>query len=83
MRDFTCQGGIFFIENYEFTLLLYLRKTSEIVKPKRKKWGNLDLNQGPAGYEGGGPPYNPVPSNRYEYDGKGLKAKILLEFIGF
>ena len=22
-----------------------------------KKWGNLDLNQEPAGYEGGGPPY--------------------------
>ena len=34
-------------------------------------------------YEGGGPPYNPIPSNRYEYNGKGLKAKILLDFIGF
>ena len=34
-----------------------------------------------AGYEGGGPPYNPIPSNRYEYDGKGLKAKMLLDFI--
>jgi site-specific DNA recombinase len=31
-----------------------------------KGWGNLDLNQGPAGYEGGGPPYNPILSNRYE-----------------
>ncbi len=39
--------------------------------------------QGPTDYEGGGPPYNPIPSYRYEYDGKGLKAKMLLEFIGF
>jgi site-specific DNA recombinase len=31
-----------------------------------KGWGKLDLNQRPAGYEGGGPPYNPIPSNRYE-----------------
>ena len=53
----------------------------EIIKIER--WGNLDLNQGPTGYEGGGPPYNPIPSNRYEYDGKGFLIKMLLEFIGF
>ncbi len=48
-----------------------------------REWGNLDLNQGPTGYEGGGPPYNPIPSNRYEYDSKGFLVKKLLAFIGF
>lgn len=41
------------------------------------------LNLRPAGYEGGGPPYNPIPSNRYEWDDKGFMAKMLLDFIGF
>ena len=31
-----------------------------------KGWGKLDLNQRPAGYEGGRLPYYPLPSNRYE-----------------
>jgi site-specific DNA recombinase len=34
-------------------------------KRSPKGWGKLDLNQRPAGYEGGGPPYNSAPSNRY------------------
>jgi hypothetical protein len=42
-----------------------------------------NLSKGLAVYEGGGPPYNPIPSNRYEYDGKGFLIKKLLEFIGF
>ena len=37
-----------------------------LISRELKKRGNLDLNQGPAGYEGGGPQYNPIPSNRYE-----------------
>jgi site-specific DNA recombinase len=35
-------------------------------KKSPKGWGNLDLNQRPAGYEGGSPSYHPIPSNRYE-----------------
>lgn len=54
-----------------------------LISNELKKWGNLDLNLRPADYEGGGPPYNPITFNRYEHDGKGLKAKMLLEFIGF
>ncbi len=43
-------------------------------------WGKQDLNLRPAGYEGGGPPYIPIPSNRYEQDDKRFTAKMLLEF---
>lgn len=50
---------------------------------EKKKWGNLDLNQGLAGYEGGRLSYYPLPSNRYEQDDKGFMPKMLLEFVGF
>lgn len=43
----------------------------------------MDLNHGPAGYEGGGTPPQPIPSNRYEYDVKRFPIKMLLDFIGF
>ncbi len=44
---------------------------------------NLDLNQGPAGYEGDRLSYYPIPFNRYEQDDKAFMAKMLLEFNGF
>ena len=47
------------IDNCEpFTTLVDYKKCP-------KGWGNLDLNQGPADYEGGRLPYYPLPSNRY------------------
>jgi hypothetical protein len=46
-------------------------------------WGNLDLNQGPTGYEGGRLPQYPIPSSHYEDDGKGFLIKMLLDFVGF
>jgi len=39
-----------------------------------KEWGNLDLNQGPAGYEGGGNPHHSTPPNRYQQHYKQLAA---------
>ena len=58
------------------------RNEKRLILSELKKWGNLDLNQGPAGYEGGGPPYNPIPSNRYGQDDKAFMAKMLLDFVG-
>jgi hypothetical protein len=52
-----------------------------LISNELKKWGNLDLNQGPEGYEGGGLPQNPILSNRYELDDKRFTAKMLLDFM--
>ncbi len=35
-------------------------------KKHPKEWGNLDLNQGPTGYEGGRTPTYPISISRYE-----------------
>ena len=48
-----------------------------------KEWGNLDLNQGPTGYEGGRVPIQPTPSNFNAHEDNGLPFKDLLEFIGY
>lgn len=62
-------------------LLRNYRKT--VVEILWKTWGKLDLNQRPAGYEGGGLPHNSISSNRYELDDKEFMVKMLLDFIGF
>lgn len=54
-----------------------------LMKNRLEKWGNLDLNQGPAGYEGGRLSYYPITSSHYEQDDKWFMAKMLLDFIGF
>lgn len=46
-----------------------------------KEWGNLDLNQGPTGYEGGRTPTYPISSNRFQYNVKLLDHKKLLDLI--
>ncbi|WP_213158359.1 hypothetical protein [Parachlamydia sp. AcF125] len=43
-------------------------KQTLLIPSELKKWGNLDLNQGPAGYEGGGLRLYPVPSNLNQLD---------------
>jgi hypothetical protein len=48
-----------------------------------KVWGNRDLNQGPADYEGGRIPSYPTPSSRFDYDAKRLSLKMQLDFVGF
>jgi hypothetical protein len=48
-----------------------------------KKYGNLDLNQGPAGYEGGRLSYYPLSSNHFEQDDRGIMPKMLLDFIEY
>lgn len=46
-------------------------------KKSPKGWGNLDLNQGPTGYEGGGLPPHSTPSNRYEHNNKEVAFWLL------
>jgi hypothetical protein len=55
---------LFFVVGTELDKRKMLSK--HMCKQEVKKWGNLDLNQGPAGYEGGGLPHHSIPSNRYE-----------------
>lgn len=45
-----------------------------------KEWGNLDLNQGPTGYEGGGPPYHPTHTSRYAQKDKRFLLKMVIIF---
>ena len=46
-------------------------------------WGNLDLNQGPTGYEGGGPPYHPTHTSRYAQQDKRFVLKMVIIFAEF
>ena len=45
-----------------------------------EKWGNLDLNQGPVGYEDLGLLSHPILFNRSRYDDRGVFKKNLLNF---
>ncbi len=55
--------------------MLSFFRVERILKPMHvKEWGNLDLNQGPAGYEGGGNPHHSTPPNRYQQHYKQLAA---------
>lgn len=46
-------------------------RTKTVDFKRVKKWGNLDLNQGPTGYEGGGLPHLRILTNRYTQHDKG------------
>jgi hypothetical protein len=48
---------------------------------KYKEWDNLDLNQGPTGYEGGGTPTYPATFSRFQTEDKRLLHKKLLVFV--
>jgi len=47
------------------------------------KWGKQDLNLRPTGYEGGGLPYHPIPTSRYEQKDKRFLSKMLLISTGY
>lgn len=61
--DKTSDIMLFFIVGMELDEVKMTFK--HMCKQEVKKWGNLDLNQGPAGYEGGRLSYYPITSSRY------------------